>query len=217
MPAAGQVPGASPVGPGDGRAAVAVPPGDSANLIAGLQRGEEAAFEALVRLHGPRMLSVARRYLPQEADAYDALQDAFVSVARAIRAFNGASRLETWLHRVVVNAALMQIRSRSRRREVLVDDETLAGLQRPDRPASGAASVDAVEQAEFERIVHDELSRLPDGHRVVLTLRDLDGCTIPEIASLLDVNVATAKMRLQHARRRLRLAIQRRVGFEEDS
>lgn len=196
---------------------MAAPPADSAGLVAGLQRGDEAAFEALVRQHGPRMLAVARRYLPQEADAYDALQEAFVSVARAIGAFHGASRLETWLHRVVVNAALMQIRSRSRRREVLVDDETLTGLQGVDRPAGGAPSSDAVEQAEFEQIVHDELRRLPDRHRLVLTLRDLDGFTIPEIATLLDVNVATAKMRLQHARRRLRLAIQRRLGSKEEA
>src|SRR5258707_818341 len=81
-----------------------------ATLIARLKAGEEAAFEELVRRHGPRMYAVARRYLPQEADAQDALQEALLCAYRGIGTFAGGSRLDTWLYRVTVNSSLMRIR-----------------------------------------------------------------------------------------------------------
>src|SRR5687767_2639045 len=86
-------------------------------LVAALKAGDEAAFEQVVRIHGPRLLAVARQILGNDSDAEDALQDAFFTAFRAIGSFEGKSRLATWLHRVTVNAALMRLRSRKRKRE----------------------------------------------------------------------------------------------------
>ena len=94
---------------------------DSA-LLAALRAGEEAAFETLVRSYGGRMLSVARRLLGNDDDAQDAVQEAFLSAFKGLAAFDGRSKLSTWLHRIGVNAALMKLRTQKRRPEQSIDD-----------------------------------------------------------------------------------------------
>src|SRR5215510_12491477 len=84
-------------------------------LLERLLAGDEQAYEELVRTYGGRMLAVARRFLPVEEDARDAVQDAFLSAFRSISSFEGHAQLSTWLHRIVVNAALMKLRTRRRK------------------------------------------------------------------------------------------------------
>ncbi|TMB10977.1 MAG: STAS domain-containing protein, partial [Deltaproteobacteria bacterium] len=96
--------------------------GDEA-LVDRLRRGDPEAFESLVRQYGGRMLATARRLVGTEDEARDVVQEAFLAAFRAIDSFAGAARLSTWLHRIVVNGALMKLRSRRRRRE-----ESIEGL-----------------------------------------------------------------------------------------
>ena len=101
------------------------PPSQQRNgdgLVARLKAHEEEAFETMVRKYGGRMLATARRLLGNEHDANDAVQQAFISVFRSIATFNGEARLSTWLHRIVVNAALAQMRYRRRRPELPIGD-----------------------------------------------------------------------------------------------
>src|SRR5262245_22667814 len=86
-----------------------------AERLSALRAGDPAAFEELVRAEGGRLLMVARRLVGNEEDARDALQDAFLSAFRSIDRFQGGSRISTWLHRIVVNAALIRLRTRRRR------------------------------------------------------------------------------------------------------
>ena len=81
-----------------------------AMLVERLQAGDPDAYETLVRVHGGRLLSVARRFLPNTEDAQDAVQEAFIKAFRAIGAFEERAQLHTWLHRILVNTALMKIR-----------------------------------------------------------------------------------------------------------
>ena len=94
---------------------------DEARLVERLRAGDEAAYEEMVRVYGGRLLAVARRLLRHEEDAQDALQDGFVSAFKALRTFRGDCRLSTWLHRIVVNAALMKIRGRQRHPETSIE------------------------------------------------------------------------------------------------
>ena len=87
-----------------------------------LRSGDANSYEILVRNYGGRMLSVARRYLKSEADAQDCEQDAYIQAFRNIGKFEGRSTLETWLHRIVVNTALMKIRSLKRCPEEFIAD-----------------------------------------------------------------------------------------------
>ena len=90
---------------------------DDAALLARLRRKDEAAFDELVDAAAGRMLSVARKMMPTEADAEDAVQDAFLSAFKSLERFDGRSKLTTWLHQITVNACLMKLRSKRRRPE----------------------------------------------------------------------------------------------------
>ena len=95
---------------------------DEKVLLERLRAGEDAAYEELVRAYAGRLLAVARRYLPVEDDAQDAVQDAFLSAFRGVDRFEGNAKLSTWLHRIVVNACLMKLRTRRRKPETPIDD-----------------------------------------------------------------------------------------------
>jgi len=90
--------------------------GDERELLSRLQTGDAGAYEVLVREFGPRMLTVARRFLSHPQDSADAVQDAFVSAFQSIHSFQGQSTLATWLHRITVNSCLMLLRSQGRHR-----------------------------------------------------------------------------------------------------
>ena len=92
-----------------------------ADLVGRLKAGDPDAFEFMVRTMGGRLLSVARRMLHDEEAARDSVQDAFLSAFRSLDGFDGQAQLSTWLHRIVVNAALMKIRTRQRRPEQPLD------------------------------------------------------------------------------------------------
>ena len=161
------------------------------------------------------MLAAARRFLPREADAADVLQDAFLSVFKGVRGFEGGSRLSTWLHRVTVNAALMKIRSRSRRPEVQAEESLL--FQSPRRPDNGGAppALDALGREEILDSVRLGLSRLPEEIRAVVRLRDIEGMELREISGLLGVCCSTVKTRLHRGRMALRGLLEARFGALE--
>lgn len=181
---------------------------DEAELVKRLRAGDEAAFESLVRQFGGRMLAVARRLLNSESDAQDAVQDAFSSVFRAIGGFSGDSQLGTWLHRIVVNAALMRLRSRQRRHEQSIEPLLPTFLEdgHQARPAVewGDTPQAAMQREETRRIVRDAIDSLPEAYRTVLLLRDIDGMNTEEAAAALQIEPGAVKVRLHRARQALR-------------
>src|SRR6266481_6278591 len=90
------------------------PLNEDASLVERLRNGDDEAFEEMVRKYGGRLLATARRYLRSDDDACDALQDAFLCAFKSIGAFKGNAQLSTWLHRIVVNCALMHLRLKRR-------------------------------------------------------------------------------------------------------
>jgi len=180
---------------------------DEAKLIEGLKAQNEASFEELVRLHGPWMLALTRRYLATEADAEDALQDAFVSVFRSIGAFAGGSRLTTWLHRVAINAALMRLRSRRRRPEVLLEEKEFDLVRRGPSKAAPPSGAEAMVRRELRDVAEASLARLPEDCRVVVRLRDGEGMELREIGRVLGIGLSTLKSRLRRGRLAVRAAV----------
>src|SRR6059036_2756716 len=88
---------------------------DEKALLAALRGGHEWAFETMIRVFGGRLLAVARRFTRNDEDARDVVQSAYLSAFRSLNEFEGACLLSTWLHKIVVNTALMQLRSRRRK------------------------------------------------------------------------------------------------------
>jgi len=186
---------------------------DSPPLLARLRRGDEAAFAILVHQHSGRMLATARRLLGSEDDAREAVQEAFVSAARSIGSFVGGSKLSTWLHRIVVNAALMKLRGQRRRAEEPIDDL----LPRFDfeghhlaAPATWETPADVrLERHETRAAVRRCINRLPERYRTVLLLRDIEDLDTAETADRLGVTRNTVKTRLHRARQALRTLLER--------
>jgi RNA polymerase sigma-70 factor (ECF subfamily) len=181
-------------------------PDTESQLVARLRRQEDSACEELVRTHGGRLLSVARRMLRNEDDARDCVQEGFISAFRAIQRFNGDCRLSTWLHRIVVNAALMKIRTRSRRPEESIEDMLPRFLEdghHADPTSEWGSASTLLEQRETRERVRAAIDQLPESYRTVLLLRDIEELDTAEAARLLGLTPNTVKIRLHRARQAL--------------
>ncbi len=191
----------------------ASPDRNDRELVAGLRRGDEVSYEVLVRRHGGAMLAVTRRIMHKEEDAREAVQDAFLQAFRSIHRFREEARLSTWLHRIVVNAALMRLRAASRRPEVASDellpqfDEAGAHTE-PIQPLP--MSVDAaLEGAEIRAQVRACVDKLPEQYRTVIVLRDLQELSTTEAAIALGITENSVKIRLHRAHQALRTLLVR--------
>jgi len=154
------------------------------------------------------LLRVARRILRSEEDARDAVQDAFVSAYKSIARFGSNSRLSTWLHRIVVNASLMRLRTQRRHPEEDIEAHLPRFLEDGHQVEPSVAwgeSADAVVQREEVRgIVRAAIDRLPEQYRIVLLLRDIEEMTTEETAEALGITANAVKIRLHRARQALR-------------
>jgi RNA polymerase sigma-70 factor (ECF subfamily) len=179
-------------------------------LLVRMRAGEERAFEECVRTNTRRMLAAARRILRNDDEAEDAVQEAFLQAFRGLERFAGEARLSTWLHRIAVNSALMRLRYRRRHpTEALADDDLQprfdeAGHRLDVRPAWPEDSQSLLESKEVRNLVRQAIDRLPEHHRTVLVLRDIEGLENAEVADLLGIQPEAAKMRVHRARRALR-------------
>lgn len=185
---------------------------DERKLVAALQRGEADAYERLVRDNTGRMLAVARRYLRSDDDAQEAVQEAFLNAFKAIDRFEGGSLLSTWLHRIVVNACLMKLRTRRRKPEESLEDQLPGFLDNghmvDPTPGWRARADDLLESGENRKLVRERIEQLPDGHRTVLLLRDIEGYDTEQTARELGITPGAVKTRLHRARLALREALE---------
>ena len=187
------------------------PSSPEASLLDRLRAGDEAACETLVRDHTARLLAVARRYVRNEEDARDAVQEAFIAAFRAVGRFEGGSSLSTWLHRIAINCCLMKLRSGRRHPEASIEellpafDETghrvLGGEQWPESIEA------ALEKRQTREGVRAAIARLPEKYRSVILLRDIEELSTEEAATLLGTTPTAVKVRLHRARQALRTLI----------
>lgn len=179
---------------------------DDARLLRALHAGDEAAFESLVRTQSGKLLSVARRLLRNEEDAEDALQEGFAAAFRALPTFRGGCQVSTWLHRIVVNAALMKLRTRRRQAETAIDDllpTFLADGHHAVPVRNWSAAEHAVSVQETQARVRAAIDRLPESYRTVLMLRDIEELDTNAVAVMLDLTANAVKIRLHRARQAL--------------
>ena len=178
---------------------------DDESLVARLRRGDPAAFESLVRAHGGRLLSVARRFLGSNEDAEDAVQETFIKAFKAVSSFEERSQLHTWLHRIVVNTSLMKLRERRRKPQESIEDLLPTFTADGHQVTESREWSDAVfERKETASIVRQAIEMLPDQHRAVLVLRDIEERDTAETAAILRTSTTVVKVRLHRARQALR-------------
>ena len=170
--------------------------------------GDESAFEALMRRYNGKLFRVARAILKNDADAEDALQEAYLQAYRRIADFRGEAQLGTWLTRIVINQALMRLRAGKRDRVVVSFQDS--GSDEPgdlpaDLPDDKAESPpDAALRGEVRRMLERHIDHLPMAMRTVLVMRDVEDMSVQETADSLGIPAATVRTRLFRARALLR-------------
>jgi len=179
------------------------------DLVAALRRGDEAAFTRLVEAEGGRLLALARRLLRDEEEARDVVQDAFLAAVRQLPGFRGESRLASWLHRIVIHLAATRLRRRGIRGETGLDDllpsfESDGHVQEGRGTTAPASPPTEVEGAELRARVRAAIDLLPETHRSVLLLRDIEGLETAETAEALGLAPGAVRTRLHRARQALR-------------
>ena len=188
---------------------------EGAIFVDRLRSKDPEAFEEMVRKFGSRLFATARRYLRSEADALDVLQDTFLCAFRSMGTFKGNSQLSTWLHRILINSALMHLRANKHRPDDLqVDiDQLLPHFDGRGHwvhePAWTASVQKTLEVADTRSVVRRCIDRLPETYRVVLILGDIDELDTTETASLLGLTEANVKVRLHRARQALKAVLER--------
>jgi RNA polymerase sigma-70 factor (ECF subfamily) len=174
---------------------------DLDELIEAARRGDRAALNRLLSDARPRLLAVALRVVRDRDEAEDVVQEALVKVCRSLARFEGRSSFSTWLHRIVVNAALDRLRRQGARREKVADDDerTLEPVEKIDEQTPERV----VSRRETGAVVRGALARLSPVHREVLELREFEGESYRDVARLVRCPVGTVMSRLHHARHKL--------------
>ena len=170
-------------------------------LVIRVQKGDKRAFDLLVLKYQYKVQAIVGRFVRDRDEVADVTQEAFIKAYRALARFRGDSQFYTWLYRIAVNTAKNYLVSRSRRPPSsdvdVADAEYYAGNER-------LKDVDTPENQlfrdELEAVINDAMELLPDDLRTAVTLREYEGLSYEDIASVMDCPVGTVRSRIFRAR-----------------
>jgi RNA polymerase sigma-70 factor (ECF subfamily) len=197
----------------------AEPSRESDGLLGRVRARDAGAWEEMMRRHNRRLYRVARSMLRDDAEAEDALQEAYLCAYRAMAAFRGDASLATWLTRIVVNECMTRMRRQARRDNIVPivalgegspeedsvpEDPTRDGKDTPD---------DALGRAQLRALLERKIDELPGDFRSVFVMRALEEMSVEEVAGLLHIPEATVRSRFFRARAQLREALARDIDF----
>lgn len=174
-------------------------------LIAAAKAGDERSFELLITQCKTKAYNIALRYLRNEEDAMDALQESFIKIYRHLDSFKEGSKFETWVYRIVVNTCNDMLRKNSGAlAESIVrsdEEEEEYTLELPD-PEPGPQEV-LLRREQAEQILA-AMERLKPEQKEAIILRDIQGFSYEEISGMVNCSIGTVKSRINRARSRLR-------------
>ncbi len=201
---------------------------DDARVVAALRRGDEGAFVRLVDRHHASLCRVARLYISNRAAAADVVQDTWLGVIRGIWTFDGRSSIKTWIFRILIN----QAKTRAVREGRMVP---FAGFDTEVDVAEAAVVPDRFEPADHPTVpghwshpprdfsaspersllahetrehLQTAIEALPENQRLVLVLRDVEGCSTEEVCSALGIQPTNVRVLLHRARAKVRSALE---------
>src|SRR4051794_9121835 len=181
-------------------------------LIAQAAAGDARAFEALMRRYNRMLFRTARAILRDDAEAEDALQEAYLQAYRSLASFRAEAKLSTWLARIVANEALMRRRKQTRRADILpMQSADSAEVEQVMETDSDNAPDMRAARGEMRRLLEAQIDALPETYRTVFMLRAVEELSAEETATVLDLPPATVRTRLFRARSLLREALAQKI------
>lgn len=179
-----------------------------AAVVARVVAGERGAFEAIMRRYNQRLYRLARATLRDDAEAEDALQEAYIAAFRGLSRFRGDASLATWLSRLVLNECLGRKRRAARRDKVVPMTTLPTGIDADNvAPDTGERPDAAALRAQVRVLLEHKLDELPEDYRSVFVLRSVEDLSVEETAECLGVPEATVRSRHFRARSLLREAL----------
>jgi RNA polymerase sigma-70 factor, ECF subfamily len=176
---------------------------DDSAIVTAFLGGEERAFQELVERYQTRLLNFIYRTIGDRDRAEDLVQEVFIRVYRHLHRFDRSKKFSTWVYTIASNLAKNELRNRSRSPLVLF--QTIQGTNDDeDRPVqfedTTARPDDMYRKRHLRELVEQTVAQLPEHHRQVFVLRELEGKSYEEIAEITDCNLGTVKSRLNRAR-----------------
>lgn len=178
-------------------------------LVERVQRGDKAAFNLLVKKYQIKVSSLVGRYIKNQADVPDVVQEAFIKAYRALPNFRGESAFYTWLYRIAVNCAKNHMVAGSRKppgSDVEVEDAEF--YEGGDALRENASPERMLLTDEIKKVVFETMEQLPEDLRLAINFREIEGLSYEEIATIMDCPVGTVRSRIFRARE----AIDKKVG-----
>ncbi len=187
---------------------------NEAELIKALRAGEAAAYEQLIEQYAEVVYRTAYRLLQNPHDAEDAMQETFLMVYLRINEFEGKARLSSWLYRIVTNKALDILRKRSRKTDAATDSIDDLSEDAAELLADQAVVLpeDWAERRETAALIREGLESLSPSLRAAFVLFEMEGLSMDEVASALNISTSAAKVRVHRARRALRDYLRKRLA-----
>ena len=195
-------------------ASAAHPGASDSTLIAQTAAGDARAFEMLMRRYNRMLFRTARAILRDDAEAEDALQEAYLQAYRSLASFRAEAKLSTWLARIVANEALMRLRKHARRADIvpMQSADTPEVEQVMETDTDNAPEMRAA-RGEMRRLLETQIDALPETYRTVFMLRAVEELSAEETAEVLDIPAATVRTRLFRARSLLREALAQKIDL----
>ena len=184
------------------------------DLVARARTKDFAAFEELVDRYEDKIFRLAFRFVRNETEAKEIVQDTFLLVWRKLDTFKGDSQFGSWLYRVATNTALMRLRAQRRHPEISTEELPVDYLDNYGQlPAAGENWAkrpdDELQSDELRGRIQKAVDELPEIYRTVFIIRDVEGLSTEETAEVLEISIPTVKTRLHRARLALRDSITR--------
>ncbi|HWB01745.1 MAG TPA: sigma-70 family RNA polymerase sigma factor [Verrucomicrobiales bacterium] len=174
-------------------------------LVERSREGDTAAFDTLVLKFTPKLYQLVYNMTSNREDTCDLLQDVFARAYRSLKRFRGDSGFHTWVHTIAVNTTINFLKRRNNRYAVSLDDMDSA-IQRDKDYLELTATSDPVREAglnELQKQLNDALQKLPESHRAVVVMFDIQGMPHNEIGRIMGLSAGTVRSRLHYAHRQL--------------
>ena len=187
-------------------------------LVERVQAGDKAAFDLLVRKYQHRVLKLVSRFVSDAAEAEDVAQEAFLKAYRALASFRGDSAFYTWLYRIAINTAKNYLVAMGRRAPTSTgfDHEDAESFEDAEQLRDSATPEAELLGKQIAATVNRAMERLPDDLRTAITLREIEGLSYEEIASVMNCPIGTVRSRIFRARESIAADLRPLLGTDEN-